>query len=101
MNIDSDHNYTSSETIKKSIVNGLLCGLVTGYLGKRYSPNKASEGGNIAIFGSLGGAVCGVGTYFIKRKEDRERFLKSSGLNTPLYNYQDIGESRWGSLKGH
>ena len=83
--VDSNSIPISSKTWTNSALVCLGVGLLAGALAKKYSPNKASEPGNMLIFGSAGCISGGVASGYINHLKEKEEHFKQVGGDEYLY----------------
>ena len=83
--VDSNSIPLSSKTLTYSSIGCIVIGLLSGLLARKYSPNKESEGANLALFGVSGCVIGGAAT-------------GSAQENTIKFNYKVLIENVKGSV---
>ncbi len=63
----------------------LVAGSVSGMLAKKYSPNEASEGANMLLFGTLGCSIVGGASGYINHRKELESAQKKDKQSEYLY----------------
>jgi len=83
--VDSNSIPLSSKTLTYSSIGCIVIGLLSGLLARKYSPNKESEGANLALFGVSGCVIGGAATGYINHLKEREDYLKDADKSEYLY----------------
>lgn len=89
--------FSSCSSLRKNVVLGSIAGATVGASGGYlFSPNEESRGKNAYLFGLIGGALSGLGTYYLLKKEERpqkslllEDRKMNENMSIPLFNLSD------------